>query len=305
MSGPVGDEAQPHVPRGFGTQTSGPQGRMLPDGRRLHLHHGPIDLVIEADGDDAEAEAALLQAARRFDGLLEELVAELPLLRAPLDPAAPPPLEGAVARRMLAATLPFATGFVTPMAAVAGAVADEVLAAMTRGRTLRKAYVNDGGDVALHVAPGEELVAALAVGERARNAGSAVVRHGDPTRGIATSGRGGRSLSMGVAEAVTVLAPNAALADAAATLIANAVDLPGHPAVRRGPACDEDPDSDLGERLVTLAVGELPPEDAARALDAGLAVAEGFRARGLIQAAALFLQDETRVCGPLSSAEID
>ena len=279
---------------------SGPQGRMLPDGRRMHLNHGPIDLVIEAEGDHDEAQAALLQAARRFDGLLEELVEELPLLRRPLDPAAPPALEGPIARRMLEATLPFAATFVTPMAAVAGAVADEVLEAMVVGRRLTKAYVNDGGDVAIHLAPGAEMHAALAVGERARNAGTAVIRHGDPARGIATSGRGGRSLSLGIAEAATVLAPSAALADVAATLIANAVDLPGHPAVTRGPANAEDPDSDLGERLVTLGVGPLSAQDAARALDAGLAVAEEFRARGLIQAAALFLQDESRVCGPIA-----
>ena len=277
-----------------------PRGRMLPDGRRLHLHHGPIDLVIEAEGDPDEAQAALLQAARRFDGLLEELVEELPLLRRPLDSAAPPPLQGPIARRMMAATLPFAEVFVTPMAAVAGAVADEVLEAMIVGRRLRKAYVNDGGDVAIHLAPGEEMRAALAVGERARDAGTAVIGHADPARGIATSGRGGRSLSLGVAEAVTVLAPTAALADAAATLIANAVDLPGHPAIRRGPARDEDPDSDLGDRLATLSVGPLAPDEAARALEAGLAVAQTFRARGLIQAAALFLQNEARVCGPIA-----
>ncbi len=281
----------------------GPQGRMLPDGRRLHLNHGPIDLVIEAEGDHDEAQAALIQAARRFEGLLDELVEELALLRRPLDPAAPPDLQGPIARRMLAATLPFAARFVTPMAAVAGAVADEVLEAMIFRRTLAKAYVNDGGDVAIHLGPGEEMRAALAVGERARNAGTAVIRHEDPARGIATSGRGGRSLSLGIAEAATVLAPSAALADVAATLIANAVDLPGHPAVTRGPATDEDPDSDLGARLVTLGVGPLPEADVAQALDAGLRVAEEFRARGLIQAAALFLQGEARVCGPIAPAE--
>ena len=281
---------------------SGPQGRMLPDGRRLHLHHGPIDLVIEAEGDHQEAQAALLQAARRFDGLLEELTAELALLRRPLDPAAPPDLQGPIARRMLAATLPFADRFVTPMAAVAGAVADEVLEAMVVGRRLTKAYVNDGGDVAIHLGPGAEMRAALAVGERARNAGTAVIRHEDPARGIATSGRGGRSLSLGIAGAAAVLAPSAALADAAATLIANAVDLPGHPAVTRGPAREEDPDSDLGDLEVTLGVGPLSAAETARALDAGLALAEDYRARGLIQAAALFLQGEARVCGPIAPA---
>ena len=83
-----------------------------------------------------------------------------------------------------------------------------------------------------------------------------------PVRGIATSGAatkgaGGRSFSLGIADAVTVLAAIAAAADAAATIIANAVDLPGHPAIRRVPASEIDPDSDLGDRLVTVTVGRL------------------------------------------------
>ena len=79
----------------------------------------------------------------------------------------------------------------------------------------------------------------------------------DPARGIATSGRHGRSFSLGIADAVTVLARTAAQADAAATIIANAVDLPGHPAILRCPAHDLQPDSDLGARLVTRDVGDL------------------------------------------------
>ena len=78
-----------------------------------------------------------------------------------------------------------------------------------------------------------------------------------PVRGIATSGWRGRSFSLGIADAVTVLADRAAMADAAATIIANAVDLPGHPGVVRVPARDLAPDSDLGDRLVTQGVGEL------------------------------------------------
>ena len=73
--------------------------------------------------------------------------------------------------------------------------------------------------------------------------------------GVATSGRHGRSFSLGIADAVTVLARTASQADAAATIIANAVDLPGHPAVRRMPANELQPDSDLGARPVTRDVG--------------------------------------------------
>ncbi|RUW96549.1 UPF0280 family protein, partial [Mesorhizobium sp. M8A.F.Ca.ET.023.01.1.1] len=97
-----------------------------------------------------------------------------------------------------------------------------------------------------------------------------------------------------------VLARTGAEADAAATLIANAVDLPGNPAIRRVPARDLSPDSDLGARLVTQGVGTLAPDEVARALDNGLAVAEDFRRRGLIAASALFLGGEARISGSVA-----
>ncbi len=123
-------------------------------------------------------------------------------------------------------------------------------------------------------------------------------------RGVATSGWRGRSFSLGVADAVTVLAASAALADAAATLIANAVDIPGHPAIRRTPACDLDPQSDLGERRVTVAVGPLTPDEIDRALALGAAEAELWRKRGLIEAAALRLGERTRLVGAAASRHL-
>src|SRR5690606_38926436 len=112
------------------------------------------------------------------------------------------------------------------------------------------------------------------------------IRTEGPVRGVATSGWRGRSFSLGIADAVTVLARTGAEADAAATLVANAVDLPGHVAVTRRPARDLAPDSDLGDRPVTTGVGPLSPGEIGAALARGLAVAEGFRRRGLIEAAA-------------------
>ena len=271
---------------------TGPQAARLP-GSRLHLNHGPIDLVLRAWGSPAAVRAAEAAAIRRFETLLQELVDELPALRRP-DPG---PLQGPVARAMAAATLPHRPLFVTPMAAVAGAVADEISATMTAAAPLTRAYVNDGGDIALHLTPGASLTAALGLTDD-----RVTVRHADPVRGIATSGWRGRSHSLGIADAVTVLAASAAAADAAATLIANAVDLPGHPAIARTPARDLAPDSDLGDRPVTTAVGRLAPEDIARALAAGAARAEAMRACGLI-AAALFLQGEARIVGPLPVAQ--
>lgn len=258
----------------------GPQANWLPDGRRLHLHHGPIDMIVGIEGPGRAA--AFQRAVARFGTLLDELVAELPRLRRPCGGV----VEGETARRMVEAVRPFAPEFVTPMAAVAGAGAETILAAILDGPGVAKASVNNGGDVAFYIAPGETMTAAIA----SPVPGTVTLRASDPVRGVATSGAGGRSYSLGIADAVTVLAQTAATADAAATLIANAVDLPGHPTIVRVPACDLSPDSDLGARAVTLEVGILNVCEVATALEAGRAYAAKLVARGLIQAACLSLR---------------
>lgn len=266
----------------------GPVAALLADGR-LHLQHGPIDLVIGAEGRDDDARRTAYRAARdRFATILDELVPELPLLRAPLS-AAP---QGLIARRMHRACAGVAQGdFITPMAAVAGSVADTVLSAMLAATPLSRAHVNNGGDIALHLGPDAEYRAAIA-GLDGQLAGQITLRATDGIGGIATSGQGGRSLSLGIASSVTVLARDAATADAAATLIANAVDLPGHPAITRQPARDIFPDSDLGARLVVTHVAPLPPADIAHALALGAARARALVDAGAIAAAALVLQGQ-------------
>ncbi|MGE4218694.1 MAG: UPF0280 family protein [Alphaproteobacteria bacterium] len=270
---------------------------LLPDGR-LHLQHGPIDLILDVTAPPAAVAAAHDRAAARFEGLLAELVAELPLLRRPA--AEGHSFAGSVARRMAAAVRPHRGVFVTPMAAVAGAVADEILAASVGGDpAIRRAYVNDGGDIAIHLAPGERFRIGMADLASAALGGLADIPAESPVRGIATSGQGGRSFSLGIAEAVTVLAADAAAADAAATLIANAVNL-DHPGIGRRPARDLDPDSDLGDRLVTVAVPPLTPAEADAALASGASAAERMRQAGLIAAAALRLQGRDRIVGGVS-----
>jgi ApbE superfamily uncharacterized protein (UPF0280 family) len=191
------------------------------------------------------------------------------------------------------------------MAAVAGAVAEEILEVMTSAAQLSRAYINDGGDIALHLAPGEKFIVGMVERpDRTSLFGTTTIRSGDPIRGIATSGWRGRSFSLGIADAVTILADTAAMADAAATVVANAVDLPGHIRVGRVQACELAPDSDLGERLVTQSVGDLEPGEIRDALEAGLRLAESLCASGLIRAAALNLQGETRVIGAQGQAQL-
>lgn len=266
--------------------------------RRLHLQEGPIDLIIEAFADDpVEVEQAYEAAARRFTGILQALVDELPLLRSPLG-VTPPALCGPVARRMLEACWPHRAVFITPMAAVAGAVADEVLAAMVGRARLRRAYVNNGGDIAIHLARGERFMVGLAGIEDAALHGALDLGADDATGGVATSGWRGRSLSLGIADAVTIVGHDAAAADAAATLVANAVNV-DHPRVQRLPARAVRDDTDLGDLLVTVGVDALPEAAIESALDSGLQVARRMQASGLIHAACLRLQGHVRIAAPL------
>jgi ApbE superfamily uncharacterized protein (UPF0280 family) len=283
------------------------QRQALP-GSRWHFAHGPIDIVIGADGEADAVRAAHDAAWQRFEPLLDELVAELPLLRQPI--TGPNLLRGVVACRMWRACVPFSSDYITPMAAVAGSVAQELIACYRRAG-VRRAWVNNGGDIALHLAPGERvrigLFADLARldGDAALRAaqgrlgldGTFVVHADDGVRGVATSGWRGRSFSLGIADSVTVLARDAAVADAAATVIANAVNVDA-PGIVRVAANELRDDTDLGAIAVTVDVPLLPPEQVAAALRQGELCARTLLARGHIVAAALVCQRQARLIAP-------
>ncbi len=277
------------------------QASLLADGRRLHLQHGPIDLVIEAFGSDEEVAEAYGQVRDRFSTILSQLVEELPKIQQVVkEPRWVP--KGPVAVRMMDAVWPHRGSFVTPMAAVAGSVADEMAQALTRGRDLRRAYINNSGDIAIYLAPGEKLRLGI-VGELDKPVidATAEIDHNSPIRGIATSGWRGRSWSFGIADAVTVVAVSAAIADVAATLIANAVNA-DHQSIERRPASEMDDQTDLGNRLVTVSVGNLDKTTVDAALDAGHTAASGMLRDGLIVAAAILLKGNFRYVGDVPGA---
>ena len=271
------------------------------DAQRWHFQHGPIDLVISADGDAAALASAHAAAWQRFEQVLPELVQELPLLRQAVSSKATDcPLKGPVARRMWQACRPYAMDFITPMAAVAGSVAQEIIACYQRPGIAR-AWVNNGGDIAMHLTPGQSLkvglyadIARLDVAQLQDQLlldGQFSVEAAMPVRGVATSGWRGRSFSMGIADSVTVLAHTAAQADAAATVIANAVNV-NDARVQRAPAASLKDDSDLGQRLVTTGVPPLAPALVLQALQAGLATARALQSEGLIDSALLVCQQQ-------------
>jgi len=281
------------------------------DGGRWHFQHGPIDIVVQAEGDAAALAQAHEAAWQRFTGILDELVGELRLLREPV--SAGQALRGPIAQRMWQAceraSRACGSLFITPMAAVAGSVAQELIA-FYRRPGIERAWVNNGGDIALHLAPGQSARVGV-FSDLARfdpllhksplqTDGQFVVEAATPVRGIATSGWRGRSFSLGIADSVTVLAATAAQADAAATLIANAVDVQDA-GIRRLPASQCKDDSDLGDLPVTVDVAPLAPTQVQHALAAGVLRARTLQRAGLIWSVALVCQGQWRVVQPLSS----
>lgn len=290
------------------TDTMNPTRTRL-DASRWHWQHGPIDLILSADGTPSALQAAYEACWARFVDVLPELAGELKQLRQPVPAEAAlkddTQLQGPVARRMWSACHPHRARYITPMAAVAGSVADELITAFAR-EGISRAFINNGGDIALYLTEGRQyrvgVFADLASFSPARLSrdqaldASLTLDAGLAVRGIATSGWRGRSFSLGIADSVTVLARNAATADAAATMIANAVDL-DHPGILRRPAASLKDDTDLGDRLVTVDVPSLPQPLIDFALARGVETAQRLLDQGLIEGAALFLQGRVRVAG--------
>lgn len=283
---------------------SGASYRWLQKHKRLHAQHGPIDLIIEADGDERERVLAFAQAVAFFESVLDGLVGELVHLRTPLGDLSEPTFKSSVAKRMHDCVSQFTGVFVTPMAAVAGSVADMTLAAMCAQRHLSRAFVNNGGDIAVHLQPGYEYSIGICDNPITGNqSANTLIHHDSNIRGIASSGWRGRSHSLGIADAVTVLADNAAMADVAATLIANHVDLPNNEKIQRTPARELSPDSDLGEQAVTVDVLALSVSEKEQALTNGQRYAASLVSQGIIESAYLSLQGEHALAGAIQSIQ--
>ena len=112
---------------------------------------------------------------------------------------------------------------VGPMAAVAGALADLAVEEMIKSGA-KIAVVEDGGEIS--VRSSEKLDVMIYAGESSlsKRLGLRILPEDCPLGLATSSGTVGHALSLGFADAATVVAENAALADAAATAVCNAVD---------------------------------------------------------------------------------
>ena len=277
------------------------QSPLMREENRLYLHHGPIDIIAHVDGPEEIRRDLYECAKKRFSTVLEELVSELQLLKLPLSEVHPEP-KGRIARKMFNAVRGART-FITPMAAVAGAVAEEILETMLNQaksevsylEKIRRMYVNNGGDISFWLNYGSAFTIGVVDNPQRPEMNTKVFLHyNSPVRGLATSGWRGRSQSLGIADAVTVLASSSACADAAATLIANSVNIE-HPGIIRKPACDVKDDSDLGLHPVTVKVPLLHEKEVSQALQNGAESAKALIRKNKIQSAYLSMQKQTLV----------
>jgi len=272
--------------------TQGISVNWLEPGPRLHLQHGPIDLIVEAHGAACECQRAYQQGIDAFQDVLLTLVDELPVLR---NPCATKP-AGPVGQRMFDAVNSCQQGFITPMAAVAGAVADHILESMCKGRQLDRLFVNNGGDIALYLAHGQSATLSLVDNvDKPSRASRATLSGSGNVGGIATSGWQGRSHSLGIADAVNVFAVDAATADAAATVIANATNVVSPDKIHRVPADELDDNTDLGNLPVTVSVAELAEHEQRQALNAGKQIALNLIEQQRILGARIVLQDHIEI----------
>jgi ApbE superfamily uncharacterized protein (UPF0280 family) len=176
---------------------------------------GETDLYIRANRDLSKE---ALASVRELRSLLEAYIADHPRFKESLKPVAVAEDAPPIVLEMAAAATKAGVG---PMAAVAGAIAERVGRKLTRFS--ENVVVENGGDVFLSIRKARRVMI-YAGRSRLSNRVSIEVHPEKTPLGVCTSsGTVGHSLSFGRADAVTVLSRSTALADAAATAIANLV----------------------------------------------------------------------------------
>jgi ApbE superfamily uncharacterized protein (UPF0280 family) len=250
---------------------------------------GPMRLVIRAWRKKQPQLNLARKAAEESISYLERIARCRSQLSRPIPEVEELP-QDELALGMIASTSAIGDEDLTPMAAVAGTIADAV-ADWLFERGVTRVIVDNGGDIAIRLAEGETAT----VGVRPQ-VNSSHISHvmrldgSQPAWGVTTSGVGGRSLTRGIASAVTVLATHASVADAAATAIANACFVEDE-AIVQLPAERIDPNTDLAGLSVTAEVGELLPEKILTAVASARQKAELLSQRKIIIGAFIALQN--------------
>jgi len=250
---------------------------------RLYLEYGPTNLVVEAVHKDKQKIYNYI--IKNIDQMLSELSLELSKLREKTKESTK--FNSQIAKKMNDSTKIFLPRFITPLASVAGAISETLLDEILSKFDLEKIYINNGGDAAIFLKKKQKLKFLVA-----STNSFLITLEGDNCKyGIATSGWKGRSFSMGIADSVTTIAKSSAIADAAATVIANDTDIKNHKNIKKQEASKIDEYSDLKNKLVTTYVGELSLNDIQKSLKKGVMTAKRLIKKNIILTALLNIKE--------------
>lgn len=258
----------------------------LPDGR-VFVDYGPVSMVITARRQGSPFPALAEAAFPLIESSLAEISAALPVLRQPSGTGNFSGLEG-LPRVMAEAVLAAGEATLTPMAAVAGTVADAV-ADWIFARGADSVAVNNGGDVALRLGPGQQMRMGILPELDGRITQVVTLRAEDGIGGVCTSGLGGRSLTRGIASAVTVFSGRCAVADACATHLANCSYV-ASPRVHTCLAGELEPQSDIAGLRVVRQVEPLEEAELRQGLEQVRREAQRQTERGNLLYAAADIQ---------------
>jgi len=257
---------------------------------KLMVDYGPISMVIEAYRNGKPLDEAIRAGGQIAVLKLQELTGVLEIAKTPVSLLESQKDYPPVLLRMIEAVKATGEPDATPMAAVAGTIADEVLYTLVNYGATR-AVVNNGGDIAIHVGAEKSVrVGVISDFSTGRVSHCLELNKQHQVGGIATSGMGGRSFTKGIASAVVVLAETAARADACATMLANAVNA-DHPEIIRTRAELIDPQTDIKGQQVTLRVGKIDDYTIDRALQSGQLKFYQYLERGLLRGVIMSVQD--------------
>ncbi len=246
----------------------------------MFIDIGPVSVLIRGEKDGKEYKFHREHLAKEVDGILTELREALPVLKQRASMIKNVSQLPEIARRMVDAAKKIDEVSLTPMAAVAGAVSDEIKKYLIK-EGLHFISVNNGGDISVYNKTGRMVRVGIGSMNKDTSTPYSLRIEGLSDFGIATSGFGGRSFTLGLADVATVVAENGAVADAAATFVCNMTNCETDRVLRRK-ASDIDPLTDIPEELVTVSIGELDDNQVSLALANGLSAAERLRIEGLI-----------------------
>lgn len=171
----------------------------------------------------------------------------------------------------------------TPLSAIAGGIGEVLIERLREKDDMDRIIFNNGGDTSLYCRKKDYLPVINCQGVKLKLVSKKV-------KGIATSGRKGRSFTKGIADFVTVFAVSPSVADAAATYIGNNVTTDSEK-IRYEPAEVIDFNTDLKGEKVVVSIGNLTEAEVEKAIENGANTAENLIKKEKILCAVISLKN--------------